>query len=42
MLVALTETVGGNLCVYDGLFLTAARRPRYLEVGEVLDVAVSG
>ncbi|MGU7843795.1 hypothetical protein ACV22V_30560 [Burkholderia sp. AW33-5] len=39
LLVALTETVDGNLCVYDGLFLTAARRPRYLEVREVLDAA---
>jgi len=25
--------------VFDGLFLTAARRPRYLEVRELLDVA---
>lgn len=39
LLAALTETVDGNLCVYDGLFLTAARRPRYLEVREVLDAA---
>lgn len=31
LLAALTESVDGNLCVYDGLFLTAARRPRYLE-----------
>jgi len=39
LLVALTETVDGNWCVYDGVFLTAARRPRYLEVREVLDAA---
>ncbi|NIF42038.1 hypothetical protein F3J14_14310 [Burkholderia sp. Tr-862] len=39
LLAALTESVEGNLCVYDGLFLTAARRPRYLEVREVLDAA---
>ncbi len=26
--------------VFDGIFLTAARRPRYLEVKELLDVAV--
>lgn len=39
LLAALTESVDGNLCVYDGLFLTAARRPRYLEVREVLDAA---
>ena len=39
LLVALTEAVDGDLCVYDGLFLTAARHPRYLEVREVLDAA---
>jgi len=39
LLAALVETISGDLCVYDGLFLTAARRPRYLEVREVLDAA---
>lgn len=39
LLVALAESVTGNLTVYDGVFLTAARKPRYLEVRDVLDAA---
>lgn len=30
---------GHIFSVYDGLFLTAARRPRYLEIKDLLDVA---
>lgn len=30
---------GHTFSVYDGLFLTAARRPRYLEIKELLDIA---
>lgn len=41
LLVALAESVTGNLTVYDGLFLTAARKPRYLEIRDVLDTAVA-
>ncbi|MET2522102.1 hypothetical protein [Ralstonia pseudosolanacearum] len=40
LLAALAQSTDGNLKVFDGLFLTAARQPRYLEVRAVLDAAV--
>jgi hypothetical protein len=41
LLAALSESRTGDVIVYDGRFLTAARRPRYLEVRAVLDAAAS-
>lgn len=39
LMAALVETAQGELEVYDGVFLTAARYPRYQEVKSVLDAA---
>ncbi|MDR5791694.1 hypothetical protein P9281_34675 [Caballeronia sp. LP003] len=37
LLAAVVESVEGNSDLYDGPFLTAVRRPRYLEIRDVLD-----
>ena len=39
LLAAATVSAQGDVKIYDGVFLTAARRPRYLEVRDVLDAA---
>lgn len=39
LLAAATVSAQGDVTIYDGVFLTAARRPRYLEVRDVLDAA---
>ncbi|WP_431229171.1 hypothetical protein [Burkholderia contaminans] len=41
LLSALAHSSSGNATVFDGVFLTAARKPRYLEVRDVLDAAVA-
>ncbi|WP_049096381.1 hypothetical protein [Burkholderia cepacia] len=40
LLSALAYSSSGNTTVFDGVFLTAARIPRYLDVRDVLDAAV--
>lgn len=41
LLSALAHSSAGNTTVFDGVFLTAARQPRYLEVRDVLDAAIA-
>lgn len=41
LLSALAHSSSGNTTVFDGVFLTAARKPRYLEVRDVLDAAIA-
>ncbi|AGN82314.1 MULTISPECIES: hypothetical protein [Pseudomonas] len=41
LMAALVQTLQGNYDIYDGLFLTAKRYPRYMEVKSLLDAAVA-